>query len=267
MLILAATPIGNLGDASPRLAQVLAKADHLFAEDTRQTAKLLRHLDIHRGSSAFHEHSGEPVLAIIRGHLAAGETVAYVSDAGMPGISDPGYELVRLALELDVPIDVIPGPSAVLNALILSGISPHQFCFLGFFPTKLENRKAMLDRLAILEMTAVFFEAPSRIRFTLEFLRDNLPDTQLALCRELTKLHQQVLRGTAADILAAMEVVKGEMVLVVAPVAAGELGSRSLEEEYRDLLAQGNSPAQSVRALAKTHRISKRELYQRLGLK
>lgn len=266
MLILAATPIGNLGDASPRLGRVLAEADLLFAEDTRQTRKLLQHFDIERPLSAFHEFSDERALAGIRRQLVDGKKVVYVSDAGMPAVSDPGYELVQTALADDIDIDVIPGPSAVLNALVLSGLPSHEFCFLGFLPSTDEKRRRLAGRLSGLQMTAIFFEAPTRIQYTLAWLAEQAPTVQVALCRELTKLHQQVLRGTPAEVAAALTVAKGEMVLVVGPFSEETVQERSLEEQYQQLLDGGKSPSQAVRELAKTHRIQKRELYRRLQL-
>ncbi|CAM2007177.1 16S rRNA (cytidine(1402)-2'-O)-methyltransferase [Acanthopleuribacter pedis] len=266
MLILAATPIGNLQDASPRLGSVLADADLLFAEDTRQTRKLLQHFDLERPLRAFHEFSDERALEGIRRLLADGKKVVYVSDAGMPAVSDPGYELVRLALAESVDIDVIPGPSAVLNALVLSGLPSHEFCFLGFLPSTDEKRRRLAARLATLQMTAVFFEAPTRIHYSLAWLAETAPEVQVALCRELTKLHQQVLRGTPSEVDAALTVAKGEMVLVVGPFAEDTVQERSLEEQYQQLLEGGKSPSQAVRELAKAHRIQKRELYRRLQL-
>ncbi len=266
MLILAATPIGNLQDASPRLARVMADADLLFAEDTRQTRKLLQHFEIERPLRAFHEFSDERALAAVRRELQAGKKIVYVSDAGMPAVSDPGYELVQLAINEDIEIDVIPGPSAVLNALVLSGLPSHEFCFLGFLPTTDEKRRRLLARLGALQMTAIFFEAPTRIGYSLAWLAEQAPLAQVALCRELTKLHQQVLRGTAAEVAAALTVPKGEMVLVVGPFSADTATELSLEDQYQRLLESGKSPSQAVRELAKTHRIQKRELYRRLQL-
>ena len=260
MLILAATPIGNLEDASPRLRKTLAAVDHLFAEDTRQTAKLLRYLEIDRTLHSFHEHSPENVRSHIGRLLDEGASVGYVSDAGMPGISDPGFELVNLAMELDVDVDVIPGPSAVTNALVLSGLPNHEFCFLGFFPGRGKKQTDMLARLRLLDMTAVFFEAPSRITHTLDFLAKNIPETPIAVCRELTKLHQEVVRGKASEVT--LKTVKGEMVLVIAPLAA-ETSEISPEERYRTMLAEGLSPAKAARQLAKELGLSKREVYDR----
>lgn len=261
MLILAATPIGNLEDASPRLKRVLEEADHLYTEDTRQSGKLLKHLEINRRLSSFHEHSGPAILQRIGRQLDEGETVAYISDAGMPGVSDPGFELVRLAQEKDVAVDVIPGPSAVINALVLSGLPNHAFCFLGFFPSTKEQRKAMLSRLEQIAMTAVFFEGPSRIEHSLGFLQEAAPQVQVAVCREMTKLHQEVLRGTPEEVLQSLETVKGEFALVIGPVekVADQRDPKTL---YLELLEEGHAPTAAVKLLAKDLKMPKREIYK-----
>ncbi len=261
MLILAATPIGNLDDSSHRLREALLKADHIFVEDTRRASILFKHLGVHGKPRSFHEHSPASVLAHIGGLLQQGRAVVYISDAGMPGINDPGYELVRLAIEQDVEIDVLPGPCAAINALVLSGLPAHEFCFLGFFPAKTEKRKSLLNKLARIGMTTIFFEAPSRIRHTLSFLNSSLPEIPIALCREMTKRHQQILRGTPKQVAEMLQVAKGELVLVVGPVS--QLSEQpDIRERYQALLAEGNSPAQSAKILAAEYRMPKREVYR-----
>ncbi len=264
MLILAATPIGNLQDASPRLRRTLLEADHLYAEDTRQTAKLLKHFDIQRPLSSFHEHSPLQVRERIGTLLEQGAMVVYVSDAGMPGISDPGFELVNLALERAVEVDVLPGPSAVVNALVLSGLPNHEFCFLGFFPGRGKKQDDLIERLRVLAMTSIFFEAPSRIIHTLAYLAKNIPETPIALCRELTKLHQEVIRGRADEVV--LSTVKGEMVLVIGPVTS--LRKQVVPQvRHQQLLSEGKSPAQAAKVLAKELGLSKREVYSQLHRK
>ncbi len=261
MLILAATPIGNLEDASPRLKRVLEEADHVYAEDTRQSGKLLKHLEVSRRLSSFHEHSGPGVLKHIGNQLEGGETVAYISDAGMPGISDPGYELVRTARELDVEVDVIPGPSAVINALVLSGLPNHGFCFMGFFPPKAEQRRLLVSRLELLDMTSIFFEGPSRIEQALAFLAETIPQTPIAVCREMTKLHQEVLRGTPSQVLGRLEMARGEFVLVIGPVIKA-IDERDPKIRYHELLEKGMTPTNAVKMLARELRLPKREIYK-----
>jgi len=259
MLILATTPIGNLEDASPRLKRTLAEADRLFAEDTRRTRRLLEAMGLQRELESFHDHSEPSVLAGIGALLEEGKTVAYVSDAGAPTISDPGYELARLALERGIALDVIPGPSAVIAALTLSGLPCHEFCFLGFFPVKQTQREAMLERLTALRMTAVFFEAPPRIERTLDFLAERAPEAAIAVCREITKLHQETLRGAPAEVRAALTTIKGEFTLVVGPLSAAA-PEPALKDRYAALLEEGRSHAQAVKTLAQRTRRSKREI-------
>lgn len=263
MLILAATPIGNLQDISPRLARTLERARHIYAEDTRHSQKLLNHLGLSRRLESFHEHSPKETLQRIGALLQRGDSVVYLTDAGMPGVSDPGYELVRLAHRLDMAVDVLPGPSAVMNALVLSGLPCHEFCFLGFFPEKPGRARALLERLSVLRMTTIFFEAPSRISFTLALLQNHLPGVQIALCREMTKVHQQVLRGNPGEVAAALSAAKGEMALVIGPVLQAP-AKIDIQSRYLQLLAEGQSPSRSVRSLAREHRLSKREILQRI---
>lgn len=266
MLILAATPIGNLSDCSQRLATCLAEADYIYAEDTRHARKLLKFLDISQRLHPFHDHSPPPVLKQIRRILEAGHSLVYISDAGTPLLNDPGYELVQIALDLDVPIDHVPGPSAPVNALVLSGLPPHEFCFLGFFPTKKAKREALLTRLPNLAMTAIFFEAPSRIRQTLRFLETHLPSTAIALCRELTKMHQEVLRGTPTEVQTKLQVEKGEIVLLIDKVTQ-VTGPASLETREQMLRESGLKPNQIAKTLAAEFGISKREVYAQLAIK
>lgn len=263
MLTLAATPIGNLEDISRRLERILAETEYLFAEDTRQSKKLLNHLGITRKLASFHDHSQQVTLDYITGLLEEGHTVAYISDSGMPSVSDPGYELVRRALDLDIAVDVIPGPCAVINALVLSGLPSHHFCFLGFFPTRLERRRELLDKLQALAMTAVLYEAPSRIKNTLTFLAEHIGSTPLALCREMTKRYQQVLRGTASEVLSQLDQQRGECALVIAPLVERS-AKKSLAERQQELLAEGHGPTKLARLLAREFRLSKREVYARL---
>ena len=261
MLILAATPIGNLEDVSQRLKDILASADSVFAEDTRHSRKLLAHLGISRRLRSFHEFSGDGDRNRIAELLKKNHDVVYISDAGMPGISDPGHDLVRLALDLGVDVDVIPGPCAVINALVLSGLPSHAFCFLGFFPTTREKRAAIVEKLVQLQMTAIFFEAPSRIEHTLAFLDEVLNATDIAVCRELTKIHQQVLRGKPRVVGEALKTLKGEFVLVIGPVEiAAEIPD--LPGRYQQLLAAGHTPARAIKMLAGEARLPKREVYR-----
>jgi len=263
VLILAATPIGNSEDASPRLRRTLQQADRVFAEDTRKARKLFARLDIDRPVHSFHDHSGQAELDKIAALLQEGSTLVYISDAGMPGINDPGYELVRLARAHDIEVDVIPGPCAAVNALVLSGLPTHAYCFLGFFPTTPQKRAQMLERLRRLDMTAVFFEGVSRILASLDWLAEQIPNTEIAVCREMTKLHQQVLRGAPAQVRAGLEMVKGEFVLVIAPIREAPIET-DMATRYEKLLAEGETPARAIKAMARELRLPKREIYARI---
>ena len=262
-LILGATPIGNLGDLSRRLVETLESADELWCEDTRVTRKLLAHLKISKKLNAFHEFSDLNTQNRFKAQLERGQTLLYVSDAGMPGISDPGFELVRLAREVSAEIDVLPGPSSVLSALVLSGFPCHQFAFFGFFPEKLQAQLKLLERIRLLALTTIHFESPNRIERTLEFFASYSSETQVAVCRELTKLHQETLVGTAAQVIQNLKVKKGEIVLVVAPVSE-VLPEESPKDFYSRLLAEGLHPRDALKKTASTFGLKKRDVYRQI---
>lgn len=262
-LILGATPIGNLQDVSRRLADAIASADTIFAEDTRHTQKLLNHLGIKRTMQSFHEHSPSTKLDDVADLLDQGQTLLYLSDAGTPGISDPGFELVRLAYAQHAQVDALPGPSAILVALVLSGLPTDRFAFLGFFPRKHAQRLKLLESLPLLGMTTIHFESPQRIIHTLDFLNETIPRTSIALCRELTKIHQEVLRGTPGQVRQSLTTTKGEMVLVIDAVT--QLHARTdLSQTYQQLIASGATHNQAVKTLSQQFGLSKREIQKRL---
>lgn len=263
MLVLAATPIGNLGDISMRLAEQLKTTDALYAEDTRQTRKLLKHLGIERSIEPFHEHSGDDVLRQITSALEQDLTVTYVTDAGMPAISDPGFELVRLAQTLNVEIDVLPGPCAAMNALVLSGLPNHEFCFLGFFPEKQSKRLDVIDRLRVMQMTSIFYESPKRIGHCLDFLKLHAPNSDVAVCRELTKQFQQTLRGKPAEVAEGLHMHKGEFVLVIGPLG-DDSPQGTFESEAESLLNEGMPASKAAKVLAKKFELPKSKAYQAL---
>ena len=230
-LYLVPTPIGNLGDISRRAAEILEAVDFIAAEDTRVTVKLLNHLGLKKPMTAYHRHNCGTAGPAILERIQAGEDCALVTDAGTPAISDPGEDLVALCAGAGVAVESIPGPCALTVALSVSGLPTARFTFEGFLPLNKKNRRARLDALGGEERTMVFYEAPHKLRATLEDLADAFgPDRPLAVCRELTKLHEEVLRltiGEAAARYAAQEP-RGEFVLVIAglpaqaPAADGE---------------------------------------------
>ena len=269
ILYLVGTPIGNLGDFSPRARETLEQADFIAAEDTRVTMKLLNHFGIKKPMVRYYEHnraaSGERILA----RLLAGESCALVTDAGMPAISDPGEDLVRLCAGHGVPIAVVPGPSAVVSALALSALSTQRFCFEGFLSTAKRSRFAHLDSLKNERRTMVFYEAPHKLLRTLEDMaRCFGGDRPVALCRELTKLHEETLRTTFDGAIAHFTETppKGEFVLVVsgAPEQAEEgmtlEQALDLVERYR---AAGESLKNACKKAAADSGFSKNELYDR----
>lgn len=220
-LILVPTPIGNLGDLTQRAMDALRAADLVACEDTRRTGGLLKHLEIDKPLVRFDDHAPETSVDAVAQALAGGQTVAYCSDAGMPGVNDPGFELARLAREAGIKITVLPGPSAVTLAVVASGLPNHAFSFLGYLPSRSEPRRTFLQKLAGREETTVVFETPHRIHEALAELAEILPDREIALGRELTKLHESWYRGTPAEVKTQLGTEhRGEMVLVIAGAAA-----------------------------------------------
>jgi 16S rRNA (cytidine1402-2'-O)-methyltransferase len=212
-----ATPIGNLGDIGLRALAVLAAADVVFAEDTRHTRRLLDRYGIRVPLASYHDHNKTRVVPVIVSRLKNGEKVAVVSDAGMPCISDPGFTLVRSLLEEDLPWTVIPGPSSTVTALVLSGFAPDRFLYLGYAPRKKGQRRTFLEDALSERGTVLIFESCHRIRSTLEILDELAPTRILAVAREISKIHEETLRGNAGQLLETMtgRRLKGELVLVL----------------------------------------------------
>jgi len=270
-LFLVATPIGNLEDITLRALRVLREADLIAAEDTRRTAKLLAHYDIHTKTTSFYEQVEREKTPRLLDHLAAGRSLALVSDAGTPGISDPGYRLARAALAAGFRVEAVPGPSAVLAALVPSGLPTDSFSFVGFPPPKAQARERWLRDLADRRETLVFFEAPHRIRITLEAVLAVLGDRQISVSRELTKLHEETVRGTVSEVLGRLGEPRGEFTVVLAgatqgPVAAeAPPGSEQLLEEFGRLTDVDRlSRRGAVSLLAGRYGMPSRELYSLL---
>ncbi|MBJ7357045.1 16S rRNA (cytidine(1402)-2'-O)-methyltransferase [Nocardioides sp.] len=268
VLVLAATPIGRVGDAPPRLAEELAGADVVAAEDTRRLKRLTDDLGITlsgRVVSYFdgNETTRTPVLVEA---LSAGQRVVLVTDAGMPSVSDPGYRLVLAALEAGVHVTAVPGPSAVLTALAVSGLPVDRFCFEGFLPRKAGERGRRLAALEHEERTMVFFEAPHRTEATLAAMADAFgPDRAAAVCRELTKTHEEVRRGPLADLVTwAGDGVRGEVTLVVAgadPVAPLGGDPETLRAAVAEREADGMSRKEAIVEVAGLAGVPRREVY------
>jgi 16S rRNA (cytidine1402-2'-O)-methyltransferase len=217
MLYVVATPIGNLEDITLRALEALKSADVIAAEDTRHSGNLLRHFEIRKPLVSYHEHNEAMRSEELAERLAAGENVALITDAGMPGISDPGARLIRKCIERDLPYTIVPGVSAILTALVGSGISAEAFCFRGFLPVKSGQRERELRTAAGSLETSVFFESPYRILKTLAACAELMPDRRLCVARELTKKFEEFRRGTAAELLAhyTAHPAKGEITLVI----------------------------------------------------
>ncbi len=265
MLILAATPIGNLSDASPRLVEHLQNSHYIAAEDTRTLYKLAQALGIQVQAKTFslHDHNEheriEQLVEIAREH-----DLLVVSDAGMPTVSDPGFNLVRACAEYDIPVTVIPGPSAVLSALAVSGLPTDRFTFEGFLPRKDGERRTLFEELLREQRTMIFFESPHRIHESLTVAAEIFgPDRKASVSRELTKKFEHTERGTLAQLVDwAAEEPKGEMVVVIAGAAAELRDITTLVKDVLDLAESGIGLKQAVAEIAEITKVSKSELYQ-----
>ena len=265
-LYLVATPIGNLGDFSPRGVETLERADFIAAEDTRVSMKLLNHFGIKKPLVSYHEHNRASAGQTILTRLLAGETCALVTDAGTPAISDPGEDLVRLCGENNIAVEAIPGCCAAICALAVSGLPTGRFTFEGFLPANKKERRTALLRLQGEERTMVFHEAPHKLRATLSDMAEILGDRPVALCRELTKLHEETLRTTlsAAVALYAEREPRGEYVLVEAGARPMEEPAVTLEEgvsRVQRLREDGIKMKEAVRSVAGQTALNKNELY------
>jgi len=269
VLVLAGTPIGRVTDASPRLAEELGTADVVAAEDTRRLRRLASELGVTVGGRVVSYFDGNEAARtpVLLEALLAGERVLLITDAGMPSVSDPGYRLVAAAVENDVEVTAVPGPSAVLTALAVSGLPVDRFCFEGFPPRKAGERARRLAGLADEQRTMVFFEAPHRTEATLRAMADAWGDERAAaVCRELTKTHEEVRRGPLADLASwAADGVRGEVTIVVAgaePSAAVAADPESLRAAVAEHEADGMSRKEAIVDVAKLAGVPKREVYQ-----
>jgi 16S rRNA (cytidine1402-2'-O)-methyltransferase len=266
-LYLVATPIGNLEDISARALRVLGEVQLIAAEDTRQTRKLLQHYQIHTAVTSYHEHSKLSKLDYVLEVLQNGE-VALVSDAGTPALNDPGYELVRAALEAGHTVSPIPGPSAPIAALVASGLPTDSFLYLGYLPRKKAERRGLLQEVRDLPFTLIFLEAPHRLLNSLEDLDAVLGNRQVAVARELTKLYEEIFRGNLEEAQAhfAAHPPRGEFTLVIEGRPAGE--ERWTEEHLRSELSarldRGDPPSQIAGQVASESAWPRREVYQLL---
>jgi 16S rRNA (cytidine1402-2'-O)-methyltransferase len=267
LLYIVATPIGNLEDITYRAVRVLKEAGLIACEDTRHTAKLLDHYGIQTPTISYHEFNEAERSEELAARMTAGLVVALVSDAGMPLVSDPGYRLVRAAIENGIPVHAVPGPSASLAALAASGLPTDSFHFGGFLPHKPGQRVKALEALAEETATLIFYEAPHRILDALDAVEETLGPRPVVVARELTKIHEECLRGTAAEIraqLAQREAVKGEITLLIGK-AAGPRPDETPVEEAVEALVRGGAPRMdAIKQVARRRGLSKREVYDQL---
>ena len=267
MLYLVPTPIGNLGDISPRCRETLEKADFIAAEDTRVSLKLLNHLGIRKSLVSYHQHNQNQKGQGIVDRILAGETCALVSDAGSPAISDPGEELVKQCAQAGITVCAIPGPCALVTALSISGQSTGRFCFEGFLSTAKKSRMEHLESLRKETRTMIFYEAPHKLLSTLEDMEKVFgPQRPISLCRELTKLHEEAIRTTLSGALAlyAQQSPKGEFVLVVAGAEPEEKPQATAEEaaaQVARLMEQGLSRKDAVKQTAEALGLPKNLVY------
>jgi len=268
-LYLVATPIGNLEDISFRAIRVLKQCDLIACEDTRQTQKLLNHYAIETPTISYHEHNEASRAAELVEKLAKGAKIAVVSDAGMPGISDPGFRLISLAIERGMSVVPIPGPAALVTALVASGLALEPFTFHGFLPAKSGARRRELEKMRDLSATEIFYEAPHRIRETLAEIVEILgPTRRIVVARELTKVHEEFLRGTAGEVLKILQErreVKGEITLLIAPASAQDVlaPAQSIRERLDQIMREEKLEEKAaLKKVAKERGISKSEAYR-----
>lgn len=266
-LLIVGTPLGNLADMSPRAVAALKSADLILCEDTRHTRKLLTHFGIDRHTDSYHEHNEDQKAAHLIERIERGETLALVSDAGMPVVSDPGYPIVRLARERGITIEPIPGPFAGVLALVASGIAPLPFTFLGFTPHRQGERLDFYRTAAELGHTAIAYESPERVIASLEDALEVFGDAEITVAREMTKMHEEFVSGTISEVLATLkkrERVHGEITLILGTPkkAAEEVTTEELRAEFERLRETGMRRNDAVKAVAEKFGMRKNDVYR-----
>lgn len=267
-LYIVATPIGNLDDITYRAVKVLNNADIIAAEDTRHTLGLLNHLNISKPLISYYKETEKVKAKIIIEKILEGKDVAVVSDAGTPGISDPGQEVIKQAIDQGIEIVPIPGACAAINALICSGFDTSEFVFIGFLSAKNTEKKKKLEKIKNETRTMIFYEAPHKIEDTLKLMMEILGDRQISIAREITKIHEEFLRGHISEVLAKLEI-RGEMVIIVegADKSIDEIekenrNSLTLEEHYKYYEDKGLDKKEIIKCIAKDRGVNKNEIYK-----
>ena len=266
-LLIVGTPIGNLSDLSPRAIEALKSADLIVCEDTRETRKLLTHFGVSRPLRSFHEHNEDVKADELAARIEAGETLAMVSDAGMPVISDPGYRLVRIARERGLTIEPIPGPFAGVLALVVSGIAPLPFTFFGFTPHRHGERLEFYRRVATTAQTAIVYESPERVVESLDDALSILGDVEVTVAREMTKLHEEFVHGTISEVaeqLRKRERVRGEITIVFAAAAVqtAAVTPDEIAKEFERLRDSGMRRNDAIKLIGEKFGIRKNEAYK-----
>ena len=270
-LYIIATPIGNLEDITLRAIRILKEVDLIAAEDTRHTLKLLNHLEISKPLISYHRHNEEIRTEELIKELKTGKNIGLVSDAGTPGICDPGEEIIKKCIEESIKIVPIPGACAMINALITSGISTKEFIFLGFLPLNKKSRKEKLEEIKNANKTIILYEAPHKLKSTLNDLSLILEDRSVVLARELTKIHEEYIRGTVKELMEKTDNLKGEMILIIEKnnkdnkdnkEELNSLNNLTLEEHYNFYEKNGLNKKEIIKKIAKDRNVSKNEIYQ-----
>ena len=268
ILYIVATPIGNLEDITIRAIRILKEVDLIAAEDTRHTLKLLNHLEISKPLISYHRHNEDVKSNVLLEKLEEGKNIALVSDAGTPGICDPGEEIIKKCIELEIKVVPVPGACAMINSLICSGIDTKEFTFLGFLPLNKKLRKNKLDEIEKTNKTIIIYEAPHKLDNTLKDLKQILDkNRKIVLAREITKIHEEFIRGNIDNIIEKIQDVKGEFVIIIegnsVVLEENELNKLSLKEHYKLYESQGFSKKEIIKKIAKDRNVNKNEIYQK----
>ena len=267
-LYLVATPIGNLDDITLRAINTLKEVDFIAAEDTRHSLKLLNHLEISKPLISYHRHNEDVKSELLIEKLKDNKNIALITDAGTPGISDPGEEIVKQCIENEIKIVPIPGACAFVNALICSGLDTTEFTFLGFLPLNKKNRKEQLEKVKTCNNTSILYEAPHKLTSTLKDLAEILDNRKIVLAKEITKIHENFIFGTASELLEKLDNPKGEFVILIEKSDVIEtnnsdfLNNLSLEEHYNFYKKQGFSKNEIIKKIAKDKNVNKNEIYK-----
>ncbi len=264
-LYLVATPIGNLEDITYRAVRILNEVDLILCEDIRQTLKLLNHLNINKKLDAYHRHNEDEKIDKIIELLEEGKNIALVTDAGTPGISDPGEVLVKEAINNEIKVVPIPGACALINALITSGLSTESFSFWGFLPLNNKNREEKLELIRAERTTVILYEAPHKLKETLKDLFESLGDRNVCIAKELTKIHESYLRGKISEVINKIGEPKGEYIILIegnTETKENDLNSLSLEEHYKYYEIQGFDKKDIIKLIAKDRKVPKDVIYK-----